>query len=57
MVGDLASFDVELAALSRDRSNPIMQLDENGAPWEEDITPVTDRKAEDVIEGYLKAIG
>ncbi|MBK9515470.1 MAG: insulinase family protein [Flavobacteriales bacterium] len=57
VVGDLASFDVELAALSRDRSNPIMQLDENGAPWEEDITPVTDRKAEDIIEGYLKAIG
>ena len=57
VVGDLASFDTELAALSRDRSYPVMQLDENGAPWEEEITPITDRKAETVIEDYLKAIG
>lgn len=57
VVGDLEQFEEGLSALSMDRTRPVLVLDENGAIWQEDIEPVADRKAEDVIAAYIQAIG
>jgi predicted Zn-dependent peptidase len=57
VVGDLEQFEEGLGAISMDRSRPVLRLDEDGALWEEPITPVTDRSAEDVIGKYVRAVG
>lgn len=57
VVGDLEHFEEGLAEISLDRARPIMRLNEDGELWEEPITPVTDRKAEDVIAAYITAVG
>jgi len=57
VVGDKQQVYHKLEPLSSDKSNAVMELDENGKPWQEDITPVSDRTADEVIEAYLKAIG
>jgi zinc protease len=57
VVGDLEQFEEGLAAISMDRSRPVLRLDEDGALWEEPITPVTDRSAEDVMAAYIRAVG
>ncbi|MEZ4755622.1 MAG: pitrilysin family protein [Flavobacteriales bacterium] len=57
VVGDLERVEEGLAELSMDRARPVQRLDEDGALWEEAITPVTDRKAEDVISAYITAVG
>jgi predicted Zn-dependent peptidase len=57
VVGDLEQFEEGLGAISMDRSRPVLRLDEDGALWEEPITPVNDRTAEEVIAAYIKAVG
>lgn len=57
VVGDLEQFEEGLSALSMDRARPVLVLDDNGAIWEEEIEPVTDRSAEDVLAAYIQAIG
>lgn len=57
VVGDKQQVYHKLEPLSLDKSNAVLELDENGKPWEEDVTPVSDRTADEVIEAYLKALG
>jgi hypothetical protein len=57
VVGDKEEVYNKLVPLSRDIVAPVFELDENGEPWNETLTPVTDRTPEQVIDAYIEAIG
>lgn len=57
VVGDKASIVRKLAPLSMDFFTPVLELDVDGAPWEEKVEPVEGLTADEVIERYLTAIG
>lgn len=57
VVGDLERMEDERSLLSNLSDRGIIQLDENGAPWKEVLSPVMDRTAEQVLDAYVKAVG
>lgn len=57
VVCDAKQVREKLVPLSLDTQQPVVELDVNGEPWKEDITPVGDRTAEQVQEIYLYGIG
>lgn len=57
VVGDLERIKGDLKGIGMDPLQPIIQLTEDGELWEEVLTPVTDRTAEQVVETYIHAIG
>ncbi|MEO8590939.1 MAG: pitrilysin family protein [Flavobacteriales bacterium] len=57
VVGDRKSIYYKLKPLSMDEDQTVIELDENGDPYAEDLTPVSDRTVDQVIEAYLTALG
>jgi len=57
VVGDLERVAPGIAPFSMEQNAPIIRLNEDGERWAEELTPVTDRTAEQVIEGYIAAVG
>lgn len=57
VVGDRKELFHTLAPLSMSQDPAVLQLDENGDIYEEQVTPVADRTAEQVVEAYIEAIG
>ncbi|MBL7951613.1 MAG: insulinase family protein [Flavobacteriales bacterium] len=57
VVGDLERIEDERALLSSLSEAGIVQLDENGAPWTEVLTPVKDLTPERILDAYIKAVG
>ncbi|MBX2973300.1 MAG: insulinase family protein [Flavobacteriales bacterium] len=57
VVGDLTRIGTGLRRFCVDRDLAVIQLTEEGERWQEELVPVTDRTAEQVIEAYLHAIG
>ncbi len=57
VVGDMDRVADGVAPLSMDQGVPLVQLNEDGDPWQEVITPVKDLTAAQVFDAYLTAIG
>lgn len=57
VVCDAKQVRDKLVPLALDTQTPVEELDVNGEPWKEDITPVSDRTAEQIQEIYLYGIG
>lgn len=57
VVGDKKSILPKLEPLSQTIDPAVLELDHNGQLIQEELTPVTDRTAEQIIEHYLEAIG
>lgn len=57
VVGDKEEIYQKLVPLSRDVTAPVFEVDENGEPWNETLTPVSDRTADQIIDAYIEAIG
>jgi predicted Zn-dependent peptidase len=57
VVGDRKELWDKLRPIGLDRREPIQLLDVDAQPWKEDVKPVTDRTAEQVVETHLFASG
>lgn len=57
VVGDKDAIFAKLEPLSRATEPAVLELDYNGQVYHEELTPVTDRSASEVVEAYLAAIG
>jgi predicted Zn-dependent peptidase len=57
VVGDLERLEDGPALLSHLSSEGIIQLNEDGEPWSEVLSPVADRTAEQVLGAYIDAVG
>lgn len=57
VVGDMERTEAGLRRASMEVGSPVVRLTEDGALWEEVLTPVTDRTAAQVVEAYIQAIG
>ena len=57
VVGDLDQVRYGLEPFSTNKEQPIIRLTEDGERWKEELKPVTDRTAEQVIETYIYTVG
>lgn len=57
VVGDLTRIEQGLKSFTLNDDEGIIRLTEDGQRWKEELKPVTDRTAEQVIETYLYTIG
>lgn len=57
VVGDMDRVAEGLVQFTMGANSPVVRLDEEGEPWQEQITPVRDRTAQQVIDAYITAIG
>jgi predicted Zn-dependent peptidase len=57
VVGDKERVIDDLAPLSLQNNNPVIQLTEDGERWREPIEKVTDRTAEEVHGSFVFAVG
>jgi len=57
VVGDRKQIYYALEPLSMSTNPIVAELDENGAQYQETLTPVSDRTVDQVIEAYIAAIG
>ncbi len=57
VVGDRNAIMAKLEPLSQATNPVVLELDHNGEIYAEELTPVMDRTAEQVIERYIEAIG
>ena len=57
VVGDMDRVAEGLVPLTVGMNTPVIRLDEEGEPWEEQLAAVPDRTAQQVIETYITAVG
>ncbi|HRH39338.1 MAG TPA: pitrilysin family protein, partial [Flavobacteriales bacterium] len=57
VVGDKNSLLAKLEPLSRSENPIVLELDHNGEIFREELTPVKDRTAEQIMEHYIEAVG
>lgn len=57
VIGDRKELYYKLEPLSMTTNPAVVELDEDGDLYEEELTPVIDRTAEQVVDAYIRAIG
>lgn len=57
VVGELDQVKSGLAPFSTNKEEPIIRLTVDGERWKEELEPVTDRTAEQIIETYIYTVG